>query len=58
MPGPCSNPNGPRAVWEQLNEIVCNIHFNCDMDINKKHEYLTYRMWLAHRGRLTTGKTV
>lgn len=58
MSGPCSLPNGPKSRWEELNEIVCNIHFTCDMDPDKKHEYITLRTWLAQRGRLTTGKTV
>lgn len=57
MPGPASMPNGPRARWQELNEIVCNIHFNCDMDEEKTHEYITYRMWLMNRNRLKTGKT-
>ena len=58
MPGPCSLPTGPRAAWQEMNEIVCELHYNCDMDTNKKHEYVTLRMWLAKRGRLTTGKTM
>lgn len=58
MPGPCSNPNGSKSDWEEMNEIVCNIHFNCDMNPNKKHEYITYRTWLAKRNKLRTGKTM
>lgn len=64
MPGPCSLPNGNKSQWDELNEIVCNNHYVCDMAaVDKKgnivkHEYLTYRMWLAKRGRLTTGKSV
>lgn len=57
MSGPCSLPNGPKARWEELNEIVCAIHYNCDMDADKKHEYITYRVWLARRNRLRTGKS-
>ena len=57
MAGPCSNPSGPKRVWEEMNEIVCNIHFNCDMDADKTHEYITYREWLARRNKLRTGKT-
>lgn len=58
MPGPCSQPDGDKRRWEELNEIVCDIHFNCDMDEDKSHELITYRMWLARRNRLRTGKTV
>jgi hypothetical protein len=64
MPGPCSNPDGDRRRQAQLNEIVCNVHFTCDMaDFNKKgepivHEYITYREWLIRRNKLRTGKTV
>lgn len=58
MPGPNSLPEGNKARWNELNEIVCDIHFKCDMDVDKKHEYITLRTWLAKRGRLTTGKTV
>lgn len=63
MPGPCSFPTGPKAEWEAMNEIVCDIHFNCDMAaVDKKgnkvvHDYITYREWLFRRRRLTTGKT-
>lgn len=57
MPGPCSQPKGDKSRWEELNEIVCDIHYNCNMDITKKHEYVTYRVWLARRHRLTTGKS-
>lgn len=56
MSGPVSLPTGPKARWEELNEIVCNIHFNCDMDPDKKHEYVTYRMWLLARGRRLTAR--
>lgn len=64
MPGPCSLPNGPKSEWEQMNEVVCNNHFNCDMAaVDKKgnpivHDYITYREWLHRRNRLTTGKTL
>lgn len=64
MSGPCSLPNGPKSAWEEMNEIVCNIHFNCDMQVVDKkgkpvaHEYITYREWLARRNKLRTGKTV
>lgn len=64
MSGPMSYPMGDRRRWEELNEIVCDIHFNCDMaDVNKKgepvvHDYITYREWLLKRNRLKTGKTV
>lgn len=54
--GPCSQSND-KSRWEELNEIVCNIHFNCDMSADKAHEYITYREWLARRNRLRTGKT-
>lgn len=55
--GPCSQPDGDKRRWEELNEIVCNIHFKCVMEANKKHEYVTLRVWLANRGKLRTGKT-
>lgn len=57
MTGPCSMPEGNKSRWEEMNEIVCNIHFNCDMDANKTHEYITYREWLIRRSKLRTGKT-
>lgn len=57
MAGPCSQPEGNKARWEELNEIVCNIHFTCYMDAEKKHDYMPYRLWLAQRKRLRTGKT-
>lgn len=57
MSGPVSMPEGNKARWEELNDIVCNIHFHCDMDADKKHDYITYRMWLQQRNRLRTGKT-
>ena len=58
MAGPCSQPDGNKDRWNELNQIVCGIHYHCDMDPDKKHNYMTYRMWLAARGRLRTGKTV
>ncbi len=64
MPGPMSLPNGGRREYDELNEIVCNVHFKCEMQsFDKhgnvvKHDYVTYREWLARRGRLHTGKTV
>lgn len=58
MSGPVSLPTGPKARWDELNEIVCDIHFHCKMEEDKQHDFITYRMWLAKRGRLTTGKTV
>lgn len=58
MSGPCSQPDGDKRRHEELNEIVCDIHFNCDMDVDKKHEFITYRMWLLKRNKLRTGKTV
>lgn len=63
MPGPMSLPAGDKHRWNELNEVVCDIHFHCEMqEFNKdgeavKHEYITYREWLARRHRLTTGKT-
>lgn len=56
--GPCSLRSGDKSRWEELNEIVCDFHFHCKMESDKEHSYITYRMWLAKRGRLTTGKTV
>lgn len=58
MSGPCSTPDGDKRRHEELNQIVCDIHFNCDMDASKKHEYITLRLWLAKRNKLRTGKTV
>lgn len=64
MSGPCSYPAQNRAVWEEMNEIVCDIHFHCNMqqeDKNGKpvkHDYITYRIWLARRKKLRTGKTL
>ena len=57
MAGPCSQPDGDKRRWEELNDIVCDIHYACDMDVNKAHDYITYRMWLSRRNRLRTGKT-
>lgn len=57
MSGPCSFPSGDKSRWEELNEIVCDFHFNCNMDEEKDHNFITYRMWLAKRNRLHTGKT-
>jgi hypothetical protein len=58
MPGPCSQPEGNKSRWEELNEIVCDIHFTCDMSAKKQHEFIPYRLWLAKRNKLRTGKTV
>ena len=64
MPGPCSQPDGPKTRWNELNEIVCDLHFHCEMQaVDKKgqpvtHDYITYREWLRRRNRLTTGKTL
>ena len=57
MAGPCSMPAQDKMRWNEMNEIVCDIHFKCDMDEEKPHEYITYRMWLMRRNRLRTGKT-
>lgn len=63
MSGPCSLPSGPKAEWEEMNEIVCHYHFHCDMaSVNKKgepvvHDYITLREWLYRRNKLRTGKT-
>jgi hypothetical protein len=58
MAGPCSQPDGNYSRWLELNDVVCDIHFNCDMDVEKNHDFITYRMWLLKRNRLRTGKTV
>lgn len=64
MSGPCSLPQGDKRRYAELNEIVCDVHFNCDMrETDKygnevKHEYITYRLWLSRRNKLRTGKTV
>ena len=65
MSGPCSLPNGASSKysWDELNEIVCDVHFNCDMRVKDnhgavvKHDFITLREWLFRRRRLTTGKT-
>lgn len=58
MPGPQSLPDGNKKRYEELNEVVCDIHYNCEMLGWQKHEYITYREWLARRNRLRTGKTL
>lgn len=64
MAGPMSLPSGDKARWNDLNDIVCNKHYTCDMRVVNDegdvitHEYITYREWLARRNRLRTGKTV
>lgn len=61
--GPCSF-KGSKAEYDELYEIVCDYHYTCDsreFDKNGdevKHDFITYREWLARRGRLRTGKTV
>jgi hypothetical protein len=57
MAGPCSMPARDRAQCSEHNEIVCALHYHCDMDEAKRHEYITYREWLLRRNRLVTGKT-
>lgn len=64
MSGPCSYPAQDKRVWEEMNEIVCDVHFKCEMaavDKNGnaiKHDYITYRTWLLRRNKLRTGKTL
>lgn len=58
MAGPMSLPEGSKSLFAELNEVVCDIHFTCDMSDKSKHDYITYREWLSRRGRLRTGKTV
>ena len=64
MSGPVSLPDGDKSRWEELNEIVCDKHFVCNMEqLNSKgepvaHDYITFRVWLMRRNRLRTGKTV
>lgn len=61
--GPCSLPDGDKRRYDELNEIVCDIHYTCNgAEFNKDgepvaHEFITYRLWLAKRNRLRTGKT-
>jgi hypothetical protein len=63
LAGPMSLPEGDKRRYEELNEIICNIHFHCDMRVLDKngdvvyHDYMTYREWLQRRNRLRTGKT-
>jgi hypothetical protein len=54
--GPVSM-RGDKARFDELSEIVCDVHFHCDMDEEKTHDYITYRVWLLRRNRLRTGKT-
>ena len=58
MAGPCSMPAQEREQWNEHNEIVCDIHYKCDMDERDRHDYITYREWLFRRRRLVTGKTL
>jgi hypothetical protein len=66
MAGPCSQPEGNYARWTELNEIVCNVHFDCTPEARyqtalkrgAKCDLITYRMWLLKRNRLRTGKTL
>lgn len=66
MPGPCSLPQGnsSKMTYDDLTEIVCDMHFKCNMaEFDKhgnevKHDYIIYREWLARRNRLRTGKSV
>lgn len=55
MPGPNSAPNGERRLVS--NEMVCNRHGEKDSQCSEKCSYVRYREFLAHRGRLRTGKT-
>lgn len=63
MAGPCSMPNQDKKSWEEMNEIVCDVHFHCKMEEFDKHgnvvrhDYVPYRVWLLRRNRLRTGKT-
>ncbi len=69
MAGPCSYPAQDRAEHARHNEIICDIHTNrdfvCDPAGPKmgkdgdelEHVWVTRRLWLAKRNRLTTGKT-
>lgn len=69
MAGPCSYPAQDRAEHARHNDIVCDIHtfpeWVCDPVAPKmgrdgeelKHVWVTRRVWLAKRNRLTTGKT-
>lgn len=63
MSGPCSVPKQDKSYSDELNEIVCDIHFNCKMQLEDNHgnpithDYITYREWLRRRNRLRTGKT-
>lgn len=64
MVGPCSLPDGDKSRYEELNEIVCDVHFACEMQLFDKHgnlvthDYITYREWLSRRNKLRTGKTM
>lgn len=63
MSGPCSFPDGDKSRWEELNEIVCDVHFHCwpgkgDSKQFKPCDLITLREWLYRRNRLHTGKTV
>jgi hypothetical protein len=58
MAGPCSQPAGDKARWEELNELVCDKHYKCNMSLLEVHDFISYREWLHRRNRLRTGKTV
>lgn len=64
MPGPFSRPEDVSVSWQEMNEIVCHVHFNCNMaEFDKhgnevRHDFITYREWLARRNKLRTGKTL
>jgi hypothetical protein len=55
--GPCSI-RGDKGRFEELNEIVCDLHFTCNMDPKREHDFITFREWLLRRNKLRTGKTV
>jgi len=69
MAGPCSYPAQDRAEYRRHDEIICDTHTNRDFECaphNPKtgkggeeleHVWVTRRVWLAKRNRLTTGKT-
>lgn len=61
-PGPCSNPAGDKRQWDEHNKLVCAVHQYCypgsrNKDYRTPCEFVTFRVWLAQRNRLRTGKT-
>lgn len=66
MPGPCSLPNGNKAEYAEMWDMVCDYHKDCTPGSHRvldkhwdliSHAFITKREWLAKRNKLRTGKT-